>query len=659
MGEFGVSGDVGARGESGLSGEFGLTESGELDLGLPVPGPAEGPGSAGGGAAGGGAAGEDAAEGPWSFDEWIDAGWVPGDYGDPETDPDDDQAWLASLPADVREEFLAGPWTGDDGRIPAGFLHHVRGGPSGYGFAAGGALDSLAPGSWLSEAVTAAAAGGHDQLGESELIGVLCAWRRMGSWAAAGEAAAVSELDRRRAAQSEEAAQADLAEHVGDELAASLTLTGRAATRLLSVARGLKRLPSVHDALERGEIDWPKACVFVDELGVLTSDEDAQEIADRLLGRAGAGGWTTGQLRVRLRQAVLAADAEAAARRRRLARKDADVQAWDELSGNSALAGRELPPAEVIAAMARIDALATWLHDHGAAGTLGQLRAAAYTALLAGRPVESLLPGLTSPGTGSEPGMDGAPASTNAASGAGATGRGGAGRGTGCACGVSAASDAADGRPSTDPAGDAAGLGWPALSGTVHLTMPLSAWRGGGQPGEVAGHGPIDADVSRELAAKLQAGAATRWCLTLTGPDGRAVGHACARRGPAAGESVLRWAAGLRSRLGLLDSDPCSHAAQAAGYRPPPSLAHRVRARQRTCCFPGCRRPAVRCDLDHTVPYDQGGRTCLCNLAPCCRRHHRAKQTRGWRLEQPSPGQMTWRTPSGRCYQTAGDPYLI
>ncbi|HSZ48699.1 MAG TPA: HNH endonuclease signature motif containing protein, partial [Streptosporangiaceae bacterium] len=66
---------------------------------------------------------------------------------------------------------------------------------------------------------------------------------------------------------------------------------------------------------------------------------------------------------------------------------------------------------------------------------------------------------------------------------------------------------------------------------------------------------------------------------------------------------------------------------------------------------------AARCDLDHTTPYDRGGLTCECNLAPLCRHHHRCKQADGWQLTQPRPGQMTWRTPSGRTYHTTGDPY--
>jgi len=54
--------------------------------------------------------------------------------------------------------------------------------------------------------------------------------------------------------------------------------------------------------------------------------------------------------------------------------------------------------------------------------------------------------------------------------------------------------------------------------------------------------------------------------------------------------------------------------------------------------------------VDHTVAYHLGGRTCLCKLAPLCRRHHRLKQARGWTLKQVSPGVLTWGTPAGRRY---------
>jgi hypothetical protein len=109
--------------------------------------------------------------------------------------------------------------------------------------------------------------------------------------------------------------------------------------------------------------------------------------------------------------------------------------------------------------------------------------------------------------------------------------------------------------------------------------------------------------------------------------------------------------------LTLLAGSDCDHARETAAYRPSPGLRHLVEIRNATCTYPGCRQPATHCDADHTTAYHHGGRTCLCNLAPLCRRHHRAKQAPGWHLTQGQPGIMTWQLPSGRCYQTAGDPY--
>ncbi len=597
-----------------------------------------------------------AAEAWWQED--CAAGWYPGDEDehedlDPADERNDDQAehasWLAGLPADVRADYEAGPWTGAGESVPAGFLHGDPG-CCGSGFASGGALDALVPGPLLARLTAAAVGGqdgpGHARLGESELIGVLRAWRRLASWAQAGEAGAVSQLAIRRAEQARDLDNPHLAEHVDDEVGAALTLTGRSAGRLTSVAAGLARLPEVLAALARGEIDWARACVLVDELAGL-DDEDAAEIARSLLGRA--SGWTTGQLRAALRRAVLAFDPGAARRRREAARKDAEVQAWDEPSGNAALAGRELPPAEVIAADNRLTALARWLKGHGAAGTIAQLRAAAYLAVLAGRPVSSLLP---APAGRPRAGHGGAEVGGDAA----------ASDDTGPPADVN---DPNDGAAKTDPAAatdaDAASVpsaaGWPQLGGTVNLILPMTSWAGlTDTPGEVAGHGPADAGTCRDLAALM--GTAARWCLTLTGPDGRAVAHGCARRAPPpAGPDLIKWAAGLKARLRTLETGECSHGRQSARYVAPPNLVHLIRVRQRTCCSPGCRRAAVRCDVDHTIPFDQGGRTCECNLAPLCRRHHRAKQAPGWQLSQDRPGQMTWRLPHHRSYVTSGEPY--
>lgn len=81
-------------------------------------------------------------------------------------------------------------------------------------------------------------------------------------------------------------------------------------------------------------------------------------------------------------------------------------------------------------------------------------------------------------------------------------------------------------------------------------------------------------------------------------------------------------------------------------YRPPAALADHVRARDRTCRFPGCHHPARGADLDHTVPYPHGP-TAAGNLAALCRRHHRLKHKTQWTVTQRG-GQFTWTSPTGR-----------
>ncbi|HXZ64218.1 MAG TPA: hypothetical protein VEH05_05750, partial [Streptosporangiaceae bacterium] len=252
--------------------------------------------------------------------ELVESG---ADY--PGGDQAEHAAWLAALPADVREDYLAGPYTGAGEAIPAGFTHRVPGGPSGAGFASGGALDRLAPGPWLAKALADATAAGHDGLSESELIGVLLASQRQVAWSQAQLASAVRALVTRRVAQAARPGWSALGEHVVDELAVAMTLTGRAAGRLMDIATALGRLSQVAAALLSGAIDWAKACIFVDELSVL-DDVRARQVAGRLLDRAAEQ--TTGQLRAALARAVLAADPDAGRRRQREGRKDTRVEVW-------------------------------------------------------------------------------------------------------------------------------------------------------------------------------------------------------------------------------------------------------------------------------------------------------------------------------------------
>jgi hypothetical protein len=92
---------------------------------------------------------------------------------------------------------------------------------------------------------------------------------------------------------------------------------------------------------------------------------------------------------------------------------------------------------------------------------------------------------------------------------------------------------------------------------------------------------------------------------------------------------------------------------------PPPRIREHVAALDRTCRFGPCGQPAWRTDLDHTLPWHNGGPTCPCNLGGCCRTHHKIKQLPGWHLEQPQPGTFRWATPAGRTYLVQPDHYPI
>lgn len=84
-----------------------------------------------------------------------------------------------------------------------------------------------------------------------------------------------------------------------------------------------------------------------------------------------------------------------------------------------------------------------------------------------------------------------------------------------------------------------------------------------------------------------------------------------------------------------------------AGYEVPERLAEQTEVRDGTCTFPWCTRPARRCDSEHCIPYDQGGTTCSCNIAPVCRRHHRPKTHTPWTYTTLEPGTYLWTSPHG------------
>jgi hypothetical protein len=75
----------------------------------------------------------------------------------------------------------------------------------------------------------------------------------------------------------------------------------------------------------------------------------------------------------------------------------------------------------------------------------------------------------------------------------------------------------------------------------------------------------------------------------------------------------------------------------------PSRLRTALEARDPTCCVPGC---DVRqgLEIDHRIPFAEGGPTTLENLVRMCRWHHFQKTHRGYRLGG-SPGRWTWSGP--------------
>ncbi|WP_269092181.1 HNH endonuclease signature motif containing protein [Arthrobacter hankyongi] len=80
-----------------------------------------------------------------------------------------------------------------------------------------------------------------------------------------------------------------------------------------------------------------------------------------------------------------------------------------------------------------------------------------------------------------------------------------------------------------------------------------------------------------------------------------------------------------------------------------------VRLRDRHCRGPGCRTDARFCDIDHTIAWEDGGKTTLGNLELLCRRDHTAKHRGGWSLSQEGHGRLHWSSRTGHCYTSDPD----
>jgi len=520
------------------------------------------------------------------------------------------------------------------------------------GFGPGMPMDVLPGCAQLAVAADAAAEDDRfDGISEAELIGVMCAWDRIEAHAAARKLAVVAELARRNPKPED-------AEFTADQVAYALGESRARADELLGTAGHLDtHLPGTKAALRDGIVSLGKARLIAGATGLLDPDE-ARAAEDEVLDRAGR--LTPGGLRAEIARAVMKAAPEKAKERRETAAKFARVERWAEDSGNAALMGRELPPDEVLAVDQRICWWAGELRQAGLEGGMDELRARAYLDLLLNKDSRPRRESTTGAG-GDGAGHDDSSSSSNA------------------------------GGPS--PAGPGAAAIPAGFAGRVTLTVPLGTAAGlADRPGELSGHGPVDPWLARDLTATAAANPKTTWCVTVTDEHGHAVGHGCARPeprsrrtragpgpppggdgfsltsaspdGPPGGYGTwrLRTPGGGRDlivAIDTLDTQDCDHRFESRGHDPGVRLRHLSQIRHATCTSPICRRPAAQADFEHNIPYEAGGRTCMCNGGPKCRHDHRLKQHPKWTVDQLPDGTFRWTTPAGRTYDTERTRYPI
>lgn len=89
------------------------------------------------------------------------------------------------------------------------------------------------------------------------------------------------------------------------------------------------------------------------------------------------------------------------------------------------------------------------------------------------------------------------------------------------------------------------------------------------------------------------------------------------------------------------------------GYQFSEKQRWQIRGRDGICRFPGCTSSAWRTDIDHVVPYDDGGETDIHNAQCLCRRHHNLKTRRIVSCEMdPDTFAVKWTMPDGSILYT-------
>jgi Domain of unknown function DUF222. len=105
----------------------------------------------------------------------------------------------------------------------------------------------------------------------------------------------------------------------------------------------------------------------------------------------------------------------------------------------------------------------------------------------------------------------------------------------------------------------------------------------------------------------------------------------------------------------ISDLDPTRHLPPSYTARHPDAAETAfIRARDRSCRTPNCRKPATACEIDHRIEYAKGGLSHRGNCECRCKRHHTLRHRTGFTITQHGHT-TTWTTRNGRTYPVPPD----
>ncbi|WP_344607068.1 HNH endonuclease signature motif containing protein [Sporichthya brevicatena] len=457
-----------------------------------------------------------------------------------------------------------------------------------------------------------------------------------------------------------------------DEVRTALRISAYSGNELLDFAGAVvHRFPKLHAAMAAGDLSIERAKVIHFWTRDM-SDEHAHTVIDEVLDHCSLDSerpWTSEQIGARCRKLGIQLDPDWAQRRFAEAHRERRVISWRNEDGTATLAAQNQDPARVAAAIARVRKLADDAKRSGDPRPVDHLRSEIALNLLDGtyadltdgqilahlattRPADAEMGETDVP----EPEPEPAPAP----------------------------------QPEPEAAPQPVAVARSPHRG-VQLTAKVSTLLGiDRDPAELAGQGPIHAEYARDLAKQLSAG---QWRFAVTGPDGYAISSGLVTARP------IRWERRRADDHGIVDllipadllaalldgtltsptlkpwwpvlEDIADHAAAPAHTEdeetgakdarrrfPRSGLRRDTQLRMTTCQGPGCRLPAARSEIDHTLDHARGGLALAGNLGPLCEHDHDLKSKGGWQLIRLSDHKVRWITRLGAVYDVEIPPLI-